>query len=138
MSEDKGDSGFIALSDDVISVRYQADGNAQNMSAPVTVEDRVETQPKWHPISLCAPALLPFQAHSTERGVLFNGDCLEILPHIENESVHTVFADPPFNLAKDYGEKVNDDLTHSDSRKGGCRSDDSFRVEALAGYTLAY
>jgi site-specific DNA-methyltransferase (adenine-specific) len=42
--------------------------------------------------------------------VLFNGDCLDILPLIDAESVNTVFADPPFNLAKNYGNKVNDDI----------------------------
>jgi site-specific DNA-methyltransferase (adenine-specific) len=36
--------------------------------------------------------------------------CLDVLPHIEDEVMDTVFADPPFNLAKDYGERVNDDI----------------------------
>jgi len=30
---------------------------------------------------------------------LFHGDCLEILPKIKNESVTTIFADPPYNLS---------------------------------------
>ena len=69
-----------------------------------------EPQSGWHPIAACAPELSGFQCHTTDRGVLFEGDCLKILPLIDDESVHTVFADPPFNLSKHYGEKVNDDL----------------------------
>ncbi|MBW2153856.1 MAG: site-specific DNA-methyltransferase, partial [Deltaproteobacteria bacterium] len=49
--------------------------------------------------------------YSTQKGALFEGDCLDILPHIESETIDTVFADPPFNLKKSYGENVNDNLT---------------------------
>lgn len=49
--------------------------------------------------------------YTSENGMLFEGNCLEILPYIENESINTVFADPPFNLKKRYGINVNDDLT---------------------------
>ena len=45
----------------------------------------------------------------TVRGVLYKGDCLDVLPYIAKESIDTVFADPPFNLAKEYGKNVNDD-----------------------------
>ena len=45
---------------------------------------------------------------TTELGALFEGDCLEILPCLADSCVDTVFADPPFNLGKDYGEVVND------------------------------
>jgi site-specific DNA-methyltransferase (adenine-specific) len=47
---------------------------------------------------------------SGEAGVLFSGDCLEILPDIRAEIVDTVFADPPFNLGKLYGKKTKDNL----------------------------
>jgi DNA modification methylase len=55
-------------------------------------------------------ALKVFEAFRTCWGVLYKGNCLDILPHIEDGTVDTVFADPPFNLAKEYGEKVNDDI----------------------------
>src|SRR5437867_2757458 len=45
---------------------------------------------------------------STSFGALFKGDCLKILPDIADECVDTVFADPPFNIGKEYGESVND------------------------------
>lgn len=70
----------------------------------------VTGEARWHSLALCAPDSLPYKVYATDRGVLFNADCLDILPHIEAESIHTVFADPPFNLAKNYGEKVNDDI----------------------------
>lgn len=44
----------------------------------------------------------------TELGALFSGDCLEVLPAIKAEAVDTVFADPPFNLGKEYGNNTND------------------------------
>ena len=46
--------------------------------------------------------------YSTQMGVLYKGDILKILPHIRSESIDTVFADPPFNLSKVYGTRVND------------------------------
>ena len=49
--------------------------------------------------------------YATEKGILYEGDCLQILPHIKSETVDTVFADPPFNLKKNYGGLVNDNLT---------------------------
>ncbi len=61
-------------------------------------------------LALCSPEIYPSQAYAAEWGVLFEGDCLQILPNIYDSTVDTVFADPPFNLAKNYGRKVNDDL----------------------------
>ena len=51
---------------------------------------------------------------TTKYGVLFNGDCLEILPRIAPETIDCVFADPPFNLGKDYKTEFNDSLSESD------------------------
>jgi site-specific DNA-methyltransferase (adenine-specific) len=62
------------------------------------------------PLALCGSQILPSQAYRSEWGILFNGDCLHVLPHIRDSSIDTVFADPPFNLAKNYGRMVNDDL----------------------------
>lgn len=46
----------------------------------------------------------------TELGSLYHDDCMRVLPSIESETVDLIFADPPFNLGKDYGKKVNDQL----------------------------
>jgi len=50
---------------------------------------------------------------TTQSGFLFEGDCLDIMKKLDSESVDCFFADPPFNLKKDYGSKVNDNLEHS-------------------------
>lgn len=46
--------------------------------------------------------------YTTPLDVLFKGDCLKILPTIAGDSINTIFADPPFNIGKEYGESVND------------------------------
>ena len=45
---------------------------------------------------------------STLLGVLYQADCLDLLRAIPEASVHTVFADPPFNLGKNYGRNGSD------------------------------
>lgn len=49
-------------------------------------------------------------AHQTALGQLYESDCLDFLKSIPAESVHTFFADPPFNLKKKYGKKGSDSL----------------------------
>jgi site-specific DNA-methyltransferase (adenine-specific) len=47
---------------------------------------------------------------ATHLGCLFDANCLDVLPYMSNDSIDTVFADPPFNIGKNYGRKVNDRL----------------------------
>lgn len=42
-------------------------------------------------------------AVSTPRGVLYATDCFNVFAALKPESIDCVFADPPFNLGKDYG-----------------------------------
>jgi len=42
--------------------------------------------------------------------VLYEADCLDVLPCVAGEAVDMVFADPPFNLGKEYGRRVDDAL----------------------------
>lgn len=67
----------------------------------------------WVPEGILRPQV-PQPLLNTEFGVLFKGDCLDILSYIEHESIDTVFADPPFNLGKNYGSKVDDNLDEVD------------------------
>lgn len=53
------------------------------------------------------PAPLPPRL-TTNCGILFQMDCLELLGAIRSESVHCVFADPPFNLNKEYKNGFTD------------------------------
>jgi site-specific DNA-methyltransferase (adenine-specific) len=61
----------------------------------------------WH-----AGPVNPFL--TTQHGVLFQGDCLKVLPEIRDESVDCVFADPPFNLGKNYKNGFNDRVSNSE------------------------
>ena len=47
-------------------------------------------------------------AYRTALGALFHGDCAVVLPAIRDEVVDTVFADPPFNLGKQYRGGTDD------------------------------
>jgi site-specific DNA-methyltransferase (adenine-specific) len=47
---------------------------------------------------------------STPLGKLYAEDCMTMMQRIETDSVDVVFADPPFNLGKDYGKGINDQL----------------------------
>jgi site-specific DNA-methyltransferase (adenine-specific) len=60
----------------------------------------------------------PEAAFSTDLGSLYHIDCMKLLSAIPDEQIETVFADPPFNLAKDYGNgKDKDDLENGDYLK---------------------
>jgi site-specific DNA-methyltransferase (adenine-specific) len=59
-------------------------------------------------------------AYSSSLGALFAGDCLAVLPHLKDEVVDTVFADPPFNLGKEYGDNC-DDLKPDDVYLSWCK-----------------
>ena len=47
--------------------------------------------------------------YSTSLGRLYQVDCVDLLRSLQTETVHTVFADPPFNLKKNYGSNGRDD-----------------------------
>ncbi len=49
----------------------------------------------------------------TEHGALYEADCLEMFDQLEDQSVDTIFADPPFNLKKLYGPRSTDDLSEA-------------------------
>jgi site-specific DNA-methyltransferase (adenine-specific) len=51
---------------------------------------------------------------TTSRGVLFNADCLKVLRNIRDGTIHCVFADPPFNLGKEYENGISDSLENQD------------------------
>jgi site-specific DNA-methyltransferase (adenine-specific) len=52
--------------------------------------------------------------YETTLGQLHQGDCMEILQGVADRSVNLVFADPPFNLGKEYGQGINDSLRDAD------------------------
>lgn len=50
----------------------------------------------------------------SEHGQLYQADCVDMLRTLDDESVDVLFADPPFNLGKDYGRGINDRLKEQD------------------------
>jgi len=45
---------------------------------------------------------------TTAHGVLFKQDCMEVLARTKPEVADTIFADPPFNIGKDYKNGYDD------------------------------
>jgi site-specific DNA-methyltransferase (adenine-specific) len=78
-------------------------------------------------------------AFMTRLGALFKGDCLSLLPALRDRCVDTVFADPPFNLGKEYGENV-DDRRAEDEYLAWCRKwiDQCVRVLTPGGAFFLY
>lgn len=50
----------------------------------------------------------------TEYGQLYKGDCLAIMKQIPEGSVDLIFADPPFNLGKQYQSKIDDYISEQE------------------------
>jgi site-specific DNA-methyltransferase (adenine-specific) len=46
--------------------------------------------------------------YESDYGILYQGDCLKFLSALPEESVDLIFADPPFNLGKEYGKGISD------------------------------
>lgn len=82
--------------------------------------------------------LQPFLA--TDRGLLYATDCFNLFASLRDESIDCVFADPPFNLGKDYGRgAVKDDLARLDYLKWSFQwIDESVRVIAPGGALFVY
>ena len=59
------------------------------------------TDDRWNMASI-TPAI------TTSLGTLYQADCLDVLPELPADTFHTIFADPPFNLNKQYGDRTND------------------------------
>jgi DNA modification methylase len=75
----------------------------------------------------------------TGQGALFNEDCLDFLGRIEADSVDTVFADPPFNLGKVYGPRVDDRMTDEEYVEWGkAWIDECIRVLKPGGSLFLY
>lgn len=76
---------------------------------------------------------------STPFGALYNEDCVDLLGRVADCSVDTVFADPPFNLGKVYGQKVNDEMTQAEYLEWGeAWLDDCVRVLKPGGSLFVY
>lgn len=51
---------------------------------------------------------------ATELGALYQGDCLALMRQLPSGTFNLIFADPPFNINKQYPSKINDALKSED------------------------
>jgi len=77
--------------------------------------------------------------HLTDLGVLYSSDCMKILPFLRDAIADCVFADPPFNLGKEYGKNTND-LIADEEYLQWCRSwvDQCVRILKPGGALFIY
>lgn len=67
----------------------------------------------FEPSSFIKQGALVQPCYSSSLGSLFSGDCMDVLTCIRSGVVDTVFADPPFNLGKEYGKSFNDEISET-------------------------
>jgi site-specific DNA-methyltransferase (adenine-specific) len=93
----------------------------------------------WTPTDVVNQGIEQHLVFSSRYGALYEGDCLNILPFIKDGSIDTIFADPPFNLAKEYGSQV-DDSRSDDDYIDWCRNwlDHCVRVLKPGGALFVY
>jgi site-specific DNA-methyltransferase (adenine-specific) len=60
------------------------------------------------PAAVKTKKLVP--AFTTRKGSLYQGDCIELMNQLKPSSVDLIFADPPFNLDKQYASGIDDNL----------------------------
>lgn len=82
-------------------------------SVPAGDDDTVALRSlEGHPLTLLRPAI------ATNLGLVYPTDCFNLFAALNDESIDCVFADPPFNLGKDYGSgAVRDALERRDYLK---------------------
>lgn len=76
---------------------------------------------------------------TTSRGRLYQADCLQLLACLESSSIDMVFADPPFNIGKEYNNGRSDELDDEGYFDWCCRwTDESVRVLKDGGTLFIY
>lgn len=83
---------------------------------------------------------LPAPRLTTTSGALFQVDCLELLATIRTGAIHCVFADPPFNLSKEYRNGFRDEWDADDAYLDWCESwiAETCRVTTKGGAVFVY
>lgn len=71
--------------------------NYRNISAEFIPETKIASRPQ-------------VPCFKTSLGKLYQGDCIEIMSNLSDNSIDLIFADPPFNLDKLYPSKIDDNL----------------------------
>ncbi len=105
---DEAELGILAkrVPKDLQDILYKSPASAKTI-----VSEELEIY-KHKPASKPPKAVKPI--YETALGSLYNCDCMDLLGNLPDSSVDCIFADPPFNLGKIYGNKVNDKLEKYD------------------------
>src|SRR5437763_2961143 len=79
-------------------------------------------------------------AFATDLGAVYNADCFDLFSSLKDGSVDSVFADPPFNLGKDYGNGAEKDELNTDDYLAWCSRwiGESVRVVKPGGSIFVY
>jgi site-specific DNA-methyltransferase (adenine-specific) len=79
-------------------------------------------------------------AFATDLGAVYNADCFDLFSSLKDGSVDSVFADPPFNLGKDYGNGAEKDELNTDDYLAWCSRwiGESVRVVKPGGAIFVY
>lgn len=77
-------------------------------------------------------------ALTTDLGVLFAADCLDLFRNLRSDSINCVFADPPFNLRKDYGNGADNDDREDYLEWSYAWLDEAIRVVKPGGAVFVY
>lgn len=72
--------------------------HSEEISKIISVSDKKKENEKFKP------------SFVSNYGQLFNGDSVELMKSIDSNSVDLIFADPPFNIGKEYESKIDDKL----------------------------
>ncbi|MEO8173197.1 MAG: site-specific DNA-methyltransferase [Sediminibacterium sp.] len=64
----------------------------------------------WIPAAATEKAAKLEPTFTTSKGKLYQADCVTLMKQLKPESVDLIFADPPFNLDKQYASGIDDNL----------------------------
>ncbi len=64
--------------------------------------------PESFPYQFLTNESCPAPLYVNSSGALWNDDCMAILPSFQDGICDVIFADPPFNIGKQYGSRSND------------------------------
>jgi len=110
-------SEALAVSPDAIQLvagEFPEELHSELLADPDRALNALEKEFDIEPATSKENVSLPDPVLTTGQGELYNSDCRDILPQLEEESFDLIFADPPFNLDKDYGKKNGDDLAEDE------------------------
>jgi site-specific DNA-methyltransferase (adenine-specific) len=95
---------MIAGSSDVFAARYSSTCIHANLRYARWHGSSLRYEEKSDSMMTMIPIL------ETRLGRLYQSDCIEMMQMLREGSVDLAFADPPFNLGKDYTSKINDSM----------------------------